>query len=286
MPGTRTKGEARTQRKDERNMTSWEFPGSDPIDIIVNLAAGTVALSGEPTDVTTVNLESGKSGRQRDEQIAAVQVSFDQGRLEIIQPKPTGFLRSLGNLDLTVKAPAGSRCTVRTASADVAGVGDLAQFDANTASGDVTAASVSGPLRVTTASGDVWLENAGADVNVHTASGDVRLRQAVGDVSVTTASGDVRIAVAGASVESTTSSGDVQIGSVSSGHTTVQTVSGDAVIGVAQGAGVYLDLSSVTGQITSQLEESDSSAGVNLEVTCRSVSGDIRIARADATAAR
>jgi Putative adhesin len=285
MPGTRTKGEARTQRKDERNMTSWEFPGSDPIDIIVNLAAGTVALSGEPTDVTTVNLESGKSGRQRDEQIAAVQVSFDQGRLEIIQPKPTGFLRSLGNLDLTVKAPAGSRCTVRTASADVAGVGDLAQFDANTASGDVTAASVSGPLRVTTASGDVWLEDAGAGVDVDTASGDIRLRQAAGDISVNTASGDIRIGTAGASVETTTASGDVQIGSVSAGHVRVKTVSGDTMVGVTRGAGVYLDLYSLTGRITSQLEESDSSTETNLEVNCRSVSGDIKVTRADATAA-
>jgi DUF4097 and DUF4098 domain-containing protein YvlB len=267
-------------------MTSWEFPGSDPIDIIVNLAAGSVALSGEPTDVTTVNLQSGKSGRQGDEQVSGVQVSFDHGRLEIVQPQGAGFLRGFGNLDLTVKAPAGSRCTVRTANADVACVGDLAELDARTASGDVTAASVSGSLRVTTASGDVWLQEAGASVDVHTASGDVRLRQAGGDVSVTTASGDVRIGTAGASVAFITSSGDVQIGSVSSGHASVKTVSGDTVVGVTQGAGVYLDLSSLSGRITSQLEESDSSVEVTLEVTCRSVSGNIRIARADATAPR
>jgi DUF4097 and DUF4098 domain-containing protein YvlB len=266
-------------------MTSWEFPGSDPIDIVVNLASGSVALSGEPTDVTTVNLKSSGAGRQRDEQIAAVQVSFDQGRLEINQPKNTGFLRSPGDLDLTVQAPAGSRCTVRTASADVACVGDLAKVDAKTASGDVTAASVSGALRVTTASGDVWLEDAGASVDVDTASGDIRLRQAAGDVSVNTASGDLRIGTAGASVAATTASGDVQISSVSAGHVRVKTVSGDTAVGVTRGAGVYLDLSSLTGRITSQLEESDGSAETNLEVNCRSVSGDIRITRADATAA-
>jgi DUF4097 and DUF4098 domain-containing protein YvlB len=266
-------------------MTSWEFPGSDPIDIVVNLAAGSVALSGEATDVTTVNLKSSKSGRPGEEEIAGIQVNFDQGRLHIVQPKVAGFLRNPGSLDLTVRAPAGSRCTVRTANADVACVGDLAELDAKTASGDVTAASVTGSLRVTTASGDVWLENAGAGVAVDTASGDVRLRQAAGDISVNTASGDVRIGTAGASVESSTASGDVHVGSVSSGRASVKTVSGDTVIGVTRGAGVYLDLSSLTGRISSQLEESDSSADVSLEVTCRSVSGDIRIARADATAA-
>jgi Putative adhesin len=267
-------------------MTSWEFPGSDPIDIIIDLAAGSVAVSGEPTDLTTVNLKSSKAGRQDDELLSGVQVSFDRGRLEISQRKSASFLRGLGGLDLTVKAPAGSRCTVRAASADVACVGDLGELDAKTASGDVTAASVSGTLRVTTASGDVWLESAGAGADVRTASGDIRLRQADGDVSVHSASGDVRIGAAGASVDIGTASGDVQISSISSGRASVKTVAGDTKIGVARGVGVYLDLSSLAGRITSQLEESDSSAEVSLEVTCRSMSGDIRIARADATAAR
>lgn len=258
-------------------MASWEFPGSDPIEIVINIAAGSVAVAAEPTDATTVNLESSRSGRNSDQLIADVKVSFEDGRLEISQPKSTSFLRGHGGLDLTVKAPPGSRCAVETASADVACVGELAGLDAKTASGDVTAASVTGPLGVRTASGDVWLEDAGATVQVNTASGDVQLRQAAGDVSVRTASGDVNVGTAGASVEVNTASGDTRITSVASGTASVKTVSGDAQVGVPAGTGVYLDLSSLSGQITNQLEETDGSGDVRLNISCRSVSGDIKI---------
>jgi hypothetical protein len=261
-------------------MTSWEFPGSDPIDIIIDIPAGSIAVSAEPTEVTTVRLEPSGPGRRSDQLTSEVQVTFGQGRLEIIQPKTSSFLRGHAGLDLTVTAPAGSRCKVRAASADVGCVGDLAELDAKTASGDITAASVSGRLAVTTASGDVWLEDAGAAVEVHTASGDIRLREAAGDVSVHSASGDISIGTAAASVLANTASGDVQIGSVASGRTSVKTVSGDSAVGVAAGASIYLDLSSLTGRISNQLEETDGGDDVGLQVTCRSVSGDIRIGRA------
>lgn len=263
-------------------MASWEFPGSDPIEIVINIASGSVAVAAEPTDATTVSLESSRSGRNSDQLVSEVNVSFDNGRLEIIQPRSASFLRGHGGLDLTVKAPPGSRCTVETASADVACVGQLAGLDAKTASGDVTAASVSGPLGVRTASGDVWLEDAGATVQVNTASGDVQLRQAAGDVSVRTASGDVKVGTAAASVEVNTASGDVRISSISSGAASVKSVSGDAQVGIPAGTGVYLDLSSLSGQIRNQLEEADGSGDVRLQVSCRSVSGDIKIVRAGA----
>jgi Putative adhesin len=258
-------------------MTSWEFPGSDPIDILIDIPAGSIAVSAEPTTVTTVGVRRSGHGGPGDPE---VQVSFAQGRLEIIQPTPSSFLRGHAGVELTVKVPPGSRCTVRSASADVSCVGELAGLQAKTASGDVTAASVSGPLAVTTASGDVWLETGGAAVEVRTASGNISLREAAGDASLHTASGDIQVGTAAASVQASTASGDVHIGSVAGGQTSVKTVSGDTAIGVAAGASTYLDLSSLTGRIKNQLEETDGGDEVGLRVTCRSVSGDIQIARA------
>jgi DUF4097 and DUF4098 domain-containing protein YvlB len=263
-------------------MASWEFPGSDPIEIMINIAAGSVAVAAEPTDATTVSLESSRSGRNADQLLGEVKVSFEDGRLEISQPRSTSFLRGLGGLDLTVKAPPGSRCSAETASADVACVGELAGLDAKTASGDVTAALVTGPLSVRTASGDVWLEEAGGTVQVNTASGDVQLREAAGTVSVRTASGDVNVGPAAASVEVNSASGDVRISRVTTGSASVKTVSGDAQVGVATATGVYLDLSSLSGQISNQLDVTDGSGDVRLQVSCRSVSGDIKVVRAGA----
>ncbi|HEU5417998.1 MAG TPA: DUF4097 family beta strand repeat-containing protein, partial [Streptosporangiaceae bacterium] len=193
-------------------MTSWKFPGADPIDLFINLPAGSVAVSGEATDVTTVELVASRHGRDAEQLIAEVRVEFTDGRLEIVQPKTSGFLRiSSTGLDLTVKVPAGSRCTARTASADLSCVGELAELDARTASGDVTAGLVTGQLEITTASGDVFVEKAGAAAGVNTASGDIQLRRADGEVTATTASGDVSIGQPGGSVRASTASGDIVI---------------------------------------------------------------------------
>ena len=260
-------------------MAHWEFPGSDPIDVFIDLAAGQIALTAGPTDVTTVDLTA--SGRGRDEALPAdVRVSFEDGRLEIAGPRRSGLWRSHAGLDLAVTLPAGSRCLVRTASADVSCTGDLAELDVHTASGDVQAGTVTGRSKIQTASGDVQLDEAGADADLHTAGGDIELARAGGAVTVRTASGDVNIGAAATSVTVMTSSGDVELGSVAAGRTDVKTVSGDIVVGVPPGVGVYLDLASVTGATVSQLDETGASDDIPLEVVCRSVSGDIRIARA------
>jgi hypothetical protein len=260
-------------------MAHWEFPGSAPIDVFIDLPAGRVALAAEPTDITTVELTAFSSGRG-ERLIADVQVSFDDGRLEVVGPRRSGLWRGNTGLDLTVTLPPGSRCKARTASADVSCTGDVADLDVHTASGDVTAAAVAGYVQIETASGDIRLGEAGADAEMRSAGGDVRLARAGGDVWVRTASGDVNIGTAAVSVTVQTASGDVRIGSVAAGSTEVTTASGGIVVGVAAGVAVYLDLGSVTGSTRSQLDEADASDDVPLEVRCRAVSGDIRIVRA------
>ena len=260
-------------------MAHWDFPGSEPIDAFIDVAAGRVVLTAQPTDVTTVELTASWPGRS--ERLASdVQVSFDAGRLEITGPRRSGLWRGHTGLDVAVTLPAGSRCMVRTASADLTCTGEIAELDAHTASGDVTAAIITGHSEIQTASGDVRLEEAGAGTDVRTAGGDIRLARAGGGVRERTASGDVNIGSAASSAAVVTSSGDVRLASVTAGRTDVQTVSGDIVVGVAEGVGVYLDLASVTGSTTSQLEETGANDDVPLEVVCRAVSGDIRIARA------
>jgi hypothetical protein len=260
-------------------MTHWEFPGCDPIEVFVDLAAGRVALAAEPTDVTTVEISASWSGRG-ERLIPDVKVSFEDGRLEVIAPRRSGLWRGQAGLDLAITMPAGSRCAVRTASADVICSGDLADLDVHTASGDLTAGTVTGTVEANTASGDVRLDETGARTEVRTAGGDVRLARSGGDVTVRTASGDVTIGSAAASVTVATASGDVRLASVAAGRAEVATTSGDVAVGVAAGVGVYLDLASVTGSVNSRLDETEASDDVPLKVVCRTVSGDIRISRA------
>ncbi|MGH3274005.1 MAG: DUF4097 family beta strand repeat-containing protein, partial [Streptosporangiaceae bacterium] len=203
-------------------MANWEFPGSEPIEIFIDIAVGSVVVSGEPADSTTVEVRAVDHIGPRPH--GEVRVSYNAGRLEIVQPKSTGFTRGQVSLDVTVRAPARSHGTIRTATASVSCVGELAALDARTASGHVNVVSVSGTVAVNTANGDIWLEQVAGPVAARSASGDIRLGHAMGTVAVQTASGDIDIA------------------RVAEGEANVKTISGDTTIGVTPGAVVYLDL--------------------------------------------
>lgn len=262
-------------------MPHWDFPGSDPIDVSVDLASGRVTLAAGPVSATTVDIAPSRFSRNAEKLIDEVRVAFDHGRLEVAGPRRAGLFRGHAAFDVTITLPEGSRCMARTASADITCDGELAELDAHAASGDITAARVTGHLQAETSSGDVRLDETGP-AEIRTASGDVRLTWARDDVTVRTASGDVNIANAAADVAGMTASGDFRIASVARGSTEVSTASGDVVIGVNPGVGVYLDLSSATGSVTSQLDETGPSEDVALGVRCRTASGDIRIVRAAA----
>lgn len=265
-------------------MPHWDFPGSDPIDASVDLAFGRVTLNAGPVSDTTVTVAPSRFSRNAEKLIDEVRVAFDHGRLEVAGPRRAGLFRH-GAFDVTITLPEGSRCVVRTGSADLTSNGELAALDAHTASGDITAARVTGHLQAETSSGDIRLDETGT-AEIRTASGDVRLTRARDDVSVRTASGDVTITSADRDVAGVTASGDFRVSSVARGSTEVSTASGDMVVGVNPGVGVYLDLSSATGSAVSQLEETGPSDDIALGVRCRTASGDIRIVRAAAMPAR
>src|SRR5262249_60783829 len=128
----------RAPHETDTTMSHWEFPGSEPIDAFIDLAAGSVALTAEATDVTTVSLAPARFARNADKLLSEVRVSFDNGRLEVAGPKRTGLWRGYPGLGLTIRLPRGSRCAVRTASAAVTCTGGLAALDAHSASGGVT----------------------------------------------------------------------------------------------------------------------------------------------------
>ena len=100
---------------------------------------------------------------------------------------------------------------------------------------------------------------AGADVE--TASGDVRIGQVSGGVTVRTASGNVQIEAA------------------SGPRADVKAASGDISVGVAPGIGVYLELSSLSGTVSSELEPGQETGKADMTLYCRTISGDVRVSR-------
>lgn len=263
-------------------MASWEFSADGPIKTEIKLPAGRVKLTATPAQTVTVSLlpERAAGSRAAEKLIADTEVSFDGGTLTVEVPNRV-HLRGDASLDLAVELPEGSSVAVRTASADVSGTGELGSLQGHTASGDVTADRV-GHAGLTTASGDVRLREVTGDIVLQTASGDAVIQRAGGDITAKTASGDLVIGHAAQSVRAQAASGDVAIDSVATGTVEVTSVSGDVSVGVPPGIGVYLDLSSLSGRVRSELDADEHGGGEpDLTVRCNSVSGDIKITRTD-----
>jgi Putative adhesin len=267
-------------------MTTWDFPCSDPIDIAIDSwASGSIVLAGEQTDTVVVEVVPSHRSRAAD-LLDQVEVEFDDGQLVIHGPRAIPSWRRNG-LDLTIKAPTGSSCAAKTASADISCVGTLSALSLNTASGDLSASTVTGDVTAKSASGDLLLGQVGGDLTAQTASGDVRANQVDGAVQVNSASGDVALGYCSRSVTTRTAAGDVQIGAVVSGEVELHSVSGDVEVAVVPGIGVYLELSSLSGTVRSDLDEVESAeatgpAGPTVEIRVRTMSGDIHVTRANA----
>ena len=69
---------------------------------------------------------------------------------------------------------------------------------------------------------------------------------------------------------------------ITAGRGEINTVSGDISVAVPAGIGVYLDLSTLSGDARSDLEPAGSDGDAGLSLVCRSVSGDVRVIRAAA----
>jgi DUF4097 and DUF4098 domain-containing protein YvlB len=257
-------------------MANWEYPCSGAVDLEVEVTSGSVAITAESTGTCTVDAR----GSGADDLADRIMVSFDDGKLRVIEPDRSRRRWRDQDLDVTVTVPDASRVTVRTASADVRCDGEPGTLDANTASGDVTVASVGGPTRLTTSSGNVDVDVAGGELVVTSASGRVRVGRATQDVTAKTSSGGITIGAAEGSLNIQSASGRVRINGVTRGHADVNTVSGDIEIRVTPGTGVYLDLASLSGRVSSELEPTDTEARADVHLNCKTVSGAVRIARA------
>jgi DUF4097 and DUF4098 domain-containing protein YvlB len=234
-------------------MSTWEFPAPGPVSLRLRVTDGTIIVAARQTELVTVALDGAG--------VAGARVEFDQGTLAVLAPDHA-------SLDAVIELPEGSSCAVNTASADIRCSGEIGALDVHTASGDVRAERVTGEADIVTSSGDVHVSEA-AEIRAKTASGNITLGHTSGPVTARTASGNVRIAEAsGRRTEATAASGNV-------------------TVAVPPGAGVYLDLWTLSGNLSSDLDPAhETAAAADITVHCRSISGNVRVGRAAETAAR
>jgi DUF4097 and DUF4098 domain-containing protein YvlB len=236
-------------------MSSWEFHTTEPINVHIRIPSGDITVDAADTETVTATV-----GSDRDDE-PNVKVDFDHGELRILAPTRSGLFNFRGaDLDVHVTVPTGSSCRIDSTSGDVRTSGELSTLTLQTTSGDVTVDEAEA-AQVTCTSGDVRFNRCG-DVSVKTVSGDVHVGSALGDVACQSVSGDVRV------------------GEVRGGRTEVHTTSGDITVTVVPGLSLRLDLSTMSGDMTSDLSQSDGDGDIDASVTCRTMSGDLRLMRA------
>jgi hypothetical protein len=239
-------------------MRSETFDTPEPPELRINLPSGDVRVetSAEATQ-TYVEI----SGPNEDD--ARIEQRRNQIVVEIEKKKLFGFK---GDHTILVTAPFGARVDGHFASADFDGNGRLGDVSIDTASGDVRLANVDGRLEVNTASGDLRVDFVGDDLRVNSASGDVTVHEAEHDAKIRTASGDIVIRSA------------VQ------GKIDITSASGDVEVGIRPGSKVFIDASSMSGDMSSELDVTDApppeSDGPNIDFRARTMSGDVLVRRA------
>ncbi|MGD9960067.1 DUF4097 family beta strand repeat-containing protein [Nocardioides sp.] len=264
------------------------FETHEPVQLFVAIGRGSVTLSAADTTESTVHV----TGEHSDD----TTVELDGNQLRVLGPKHrTGFFGGEPHLDVTVVVPTHSELAVKTGSADIqasgawgssqirsgSGTVQVDQIDApaliETGSGSINAEQILGETRIKSGSGDVIVQRAGGACAVSTGSGDVKVTHSSGPLVVKTGSGDLRVATADGDVSMSTGSGDAVVDRLTRGNFTVKGASGDVAVGVPQGVPVWTDITSVSGQVHSNLvgAGTPTDGQEHIELRAKTVSGDV-----------
>jgi hypothetical protein len=275
----------------------FETPGS--VTLQVRIPTGRVLVETTDDPRTVVELEA--RGRRAEETLELIDVTHDEraGRHVVTVEQRDRFrwgpiqISWGGGVEVRVKCPVGTELELSGASTEFRAGGQYGKVSARTASGDIRLGDVSGKLELKTASGDVAFESLESEkAALVTVSGDVEIGRVDAQLMLRTVSGDVEFGATRGAVTVSTTSGDVDIRGLETGELKIQSVSGDVRVAVARGTQVFIDATSVSGDLRSELSMSpetppaENGAGAEVvPVYVKTVSGDVALVRASAPVA-
>jgi hypothetical protein len=268
-------------------MPTYETPES--VSLHIKLSSGRVVVTTADEPRTTVEVVS--KGRRGPDALEDVAIRCDEahnGHAITIEQREKfrwGPIQISWGADLVVRitCPPGADLELSGGSTDLEVEGELGRVSAKTASGDIRLQDVRRKLAVKTASGDVFVGAVQEDGSVVTVSGDVGIKRVDTSLTARSVSGDVRIGALRGPLTLGTTSGDVNLESVEAGEVRLNTISGDVRIGVGRGTRVWIDATSISGDLGSELGLADDVEDASAEVVplhVKTVSGDVSIVRA------
>ncbi|MFD7631698.1 DUF4097 family beta strand repeat-containing protein [Streptomyces sp. NPDC059851] len=210
-----------------------KFDTPAPVSAVLDIPAGSIRFIAADRADTTVEVLPANASKSRDVQAAEqTTVAYGDGvlRIEVPAAKKQVFGAS-GSVEVTVQLPAGSHVEVKTASAELRGVGRL------------------------------------GDVAVESAHGTIKLDETA-DARLALQAGDISIGRLGGPAEITTTKGDIDIAEAVRGTVTLRTEHGGISVGAARGVSASLDAGTAYGRILNALVNGEgSAAGLNIHAT-------------------
>jgi DUF4097 and DUF4098 domain-containing protein YvlB len=276
------------------------FDTPTPPRLTIEFRAGTIDITTAEVAETTVDLRPRHDSKAHRDAAAATVIEQRGGEIVVLVPNRFGGLLGRSpDLALTITAPHATALKIGSGSADIVAAGRYATSTVTSGSGDVELGELTDSARVRSGSGRVRIATVAKDVQIVTGSGDVEVgvltgagvvQTGSGDVRVTTGgaalevktgSGDVSIGTAPADVRVRTASGDIAIGAVSAGDVQAKAASGDIRAGVCGGTAAWLDVRTISGRVSSDLESSGEPSDDEQRAHLRleTVSGDIELVR-------
>jgi hypothetical protein len=286
----------------EETVRIEDFEADGPIEIDVSVTIGRVIV--ELTEGSGVHAEVHRDGGEQEPWVngmtsllswvgerfgdqlgtdprASVDEAVRQTRIEklgnrlVVQAPKAWQLRNVP-LAVTVRAPAGSHLEVRAGAADVLVTGSAGRADILTGSGDVSLERADGSAIIRTGTGDIKLGPTLSGLQLRTGSGHVEAASVGGSATVATGTGNVWLGAVAGEVLARTGSGDLSVADAASGSLELTTGSGEVRVGIRGGVKAEVDLTSNVGEVSSELDVTDSApeGGVTLKVRARTGTGN------------
>ncbi|HEY5873288.1 MAG TPA: DUF4097 family beta strand repeat-containing protein [Gaiellaceae bacterium] len=272
-------------------MHVFETPGS--VSLQVKLPSGRVLVTTADQPSTTVEVVA--IGRRGQDAIDEIDVTLDDrpGRHVVKIEQRDRFrwgpiqITWGGDFECRIVCPPGTDLEFSGGSTDLRAEGELGEVSVRTASGDIRVESASRELQAKTASGDISVDTIAAQSSLATVSGEIDVERLDAPVTARSVSGRVTIASISAALGVSTTSGNIDLKAISGGDVRAKSVSGDVRIGVARGTRTWVDASSVSGRLESELgledqEPSGDAGDAVVPLHVKTVSGDVSIVRAAA----
>ena len=252
------------------NERTLSFDVGDRPDLEVRISSGHITIDEGSSGRVSVWIRASNPDK----------LFVDQFR-DHIQIGEEGRLR--GNYRVRVEVPRGTDVITAVASGDVDITGPVGELTARSASGDIKVSETWGRTEVKVASGDVAIRHAGGDTRVVSASGDVKINEAADDCAVVTASGDIALGTVAGTLNIKTASGNAIVRRFDGETLMAKSVSGKLELRIPSGRRADLDIRTLSGRVDlpSPSASPSPSPGLEVSVRAKSVSGNIRIDRAD-----